>query len=278
MISLLSLKEGGGQLGSLLGAYIVPEFLSLILGEVSSDADMVDADSLDEGIYGISEIFDRRIPSGRKKPIEGGSSDDPSSFGEELKGLVSLVSGDFAVAAGVGVCNGDRLARILDRLDGRSFSTVGKIDEDAETVHFAHRVDPEIAQPIITSLIASIADEVALVKSELDDEDSKRTEQLNAPQIILDRRRVLPTQNDTHSTIFFSLQDVLNRSNLADHISPFIESDLPLRDVIHRLLEVLPRNQGCVDRRQATHPQALKDSRTVPIAYVEGVNDDGIVI
>ena len=98
-------------------------------------------------------------------------------FGQQLESVFLLVARVVVEAAGVGVGDGDRLLRHLDGLHGGFGAHVGQVDEDAQPVHFTHRIHAEVAQAAVEPLPATAPQQVGLVIGELDDPNPQGQEQ-----------------------------------------------------------------------------------------------------
>ena len=52
-----------------------------------------------------------------------------------------------------------------------------QVDEDTQLVHDLHGVEPEVAQPVVDAFVAPVAQQVALVVSDLNDPDAQVVEE-----------------------------------------------------------------------------------------------------
>ena len=61
------------------------------------------------------------------------------------------------VRLGVRVRAGHRLLGHLDCVQRRALAHVGQVDQDAEPIHLANRVDAEVADAVVAALVAAVA-------------------------------------------------------------------------------------------------------------------------
>ena len=85
-------------------------------------------------------------------------------------------------------------------------------------------------------------------------------------------------KNDAYLAGLLGLVDVLHRTDLEERVLELLEAVEPGSDVVERGAVVLPDGNGGIDGGHAPGVQAAIDGGTLPIADVEAVNDDGLVI
>ena len=208
---------------------------------------------------------------------EGGGADDAPFFGEGDKGFLILVAPVAAEGAGVGVGDGDRLLGDLDGVKRRLRADVRQVDDDSEPVHFAHRVDAEVAEACVVPLPATAAEQVGLVVGHLDHPHPEGEEDPEAVEVVLYRRGVLETEDYPGPAELLGGVDVGGLLHLQDVVA-LAKAPHPGRQVGHGLQEVLPRRHRGVDGGDVAGPQPLEHGVALPVADVETVYHDRLVV
>ena len=173
---------------------------------------------------------------------------------------------------------GDRLLGGLDGLQSRLVADVREVDQDAQLVHDANGVPAEVAKPVVHSLVAPVAEQVALVVRHLDDPDAELVEECEAVQVVLDGRRVLPAQEDRGPAVALGLEHVVGGPALRQGVGALVEPAEPAGDVVHRVTEPFPDGDGRVDGGDPADMQALVDVGAAPRADVQPVDHDRLVV
>lgn len=83
-------------------------------------------------------------------------------------------------------------------------------------VHLSARIRAKVTEPVVVALPATVPEQVALVIGELDYADAQPVEEVQPVQVILDRRGVLPSKDDTSLAATLGIQDVLSAGDLRE--------------------------------------------------------------
>ena len=201
----------------------------------------------------------------------------PPFSASSLSASSFLVARVAAETAGVGVGDDDRLLGHFDGVHGGFRADVGQVDDNAQPVHFPHRIHPEVAQAAVEPLPAAAPQQIGLVIGELDDSHPQGQKQPQAVQLVLYGRGVLKSQDDSGLSQLLGGVDIGRFLDLQDVLA-LAKTPHPAGQVSHGLLEVFPGGHGGVDGGDVTGPQALEHGIALPVADAQAVDHDGFVI
>ena len=156
-----------------------------------------------------------------------GRADDAALFGHELDGLVCLVAAVLVVRLRIGMGYGHGLVGDVDGVHRGGDAYVREVYEDSDAVHLLDRVDPEVGEAAVLPLHAAVSQQIALVVRDLGDAYSEAVEQLEPVEAVLDRRGVLPAEDDSGLALALGSVDVLNGLDLQDAGGALTEPDQP---------------------------------------------------
>ena len=172
---------------------------------------------------------------------------------------------------------GDRLRRMRHRVRARPRADVGEVHEHPAAVHLVDHVAPEIREPAVARLPASAAHEVLRIVGELHHPHSEVPEHFDELGPVLERRGVLPAQDDAGASLALRTPDVAGAVHLNQQILVLVEPPLPARDVLHGGAETLPDRAGAV---RGGHPARahLLEHGPAPLRDDQPVDQDRVLV
>ncbi len=132
-----------------------------------------------------------------------------------------------------------RPGRGRDRRGGRPRAAVAEVDGDAEGVHPGHGLASELADPGIPRLEAPVANQIAGVVGQLDDEDAELAEGVEPAEVALDHLGVLEAQDQAERAVLAGARDVVVPAHDRQELRVLRRLAGPQRDVPHRGFEVV---------------------------------------
>ena len=113
---------------------------------------------------------------------------------------------------------------------------------------------------------------------ELDDPHAKLVEDGQPREVVLDGRGVLEAQYHPNLAFALGAAYIVDAPDLHHRAAVLFEPRRPLRDLVQRLLKALPSGDGGVYRRNAADGEVLVHAGAIPVADVQPIDDDGLVI
>ena len=139
----------------------------------------------------------------------------------------------------VGVGDRDRARRELGRLDRRAIGRVAHVDDEPDTVHLADDLATHAGDAGVLGLVAAGGEQGLVVVGQLHEPRAERVADLDEPDVVLDRTRVLEAEEDRRAVARASRVDVGGRPPRQDQVRVPDEALVPRLDVRHRLAKAL---------------------------------------
>src|SRR3546814_20080035 len=121
-----------------------------------------------------------------------------------------------------------------------------KINQNAETVHLGDHLPPESGQTAAGFLHAAGANQVLRIVRELGHTNAQIIEDWEEVQPVLDRRCVLPSENDADAALLSRLFGVADTPHRPYEIGMPLEALFPRRDPPDRFASILPDTAGAI--------------------------------
>ena len=173
--------------------------------------------------------------------------------------LVGLIAERRMKVTGVGVGNNDRLLRIVDRFQRGTLGAVRHIDHHADSVHLADDLLPKAGQPAVLLLVATTGEQALIVVGELHDHEAEATHHLHQTDLVLDRRAILRTKNDTDAPFGLGAVNISRLIYRPDQIGVRLEALVPFAKTRQGLAGVLVVGNRDVHRIETAFVHLLED-------------------
>ena len=228
-------------------AHPLDDRVRLVLAEVRADADALGADAVRESRRHLAERFERAVRAVLQVMRVEGEPQHAPRPGERREHPIRLVAPRGPPRGRVGVADGDRPLRKLDRFEGRALARMGHVDDHAEPIHLADHLAAHAGHACVLVLPPARAEQRLVVVAELHEAQAERVQRLDEAQIGLHRGRVLGSEHDGGAARGARALDIGGRAGGEDQVLMGREAPVPFHDAIDRLAEVL-----VVDHRACT--------------------------
>src|SRR5690606_20298328 len=114
-----------------------------------------------------------------------------------------------------------------------------------------------------------------VVIGELHETDTEAVPNFNERQIVLDRRRILETEDHRGAAVLLCAAYIIGRIRRADQVGEIPKPPIPLADIGDRLAEILMIADRDVDRRDTARVQ-LPENLLRPVAVLQAVDEEAI--
>lgn len=154
---------------------------------------------------------------------------------------------------------------------------MAEIAQNADPIHFRDHVVTEIGQPAIAGFITARADKILGVVGHLHHTDTGVLENFDEPELVLERRDILETEDDSDFSLALGAANVFGSTGLDDQIAMSAKPPIPTSYVGHGGAKVLPTRTGTIGRRQPAPAHVLKHIRT-PVGDDQAIDDNRVVM
>ena len=150
---------------------------------------------------------------------------------------------------------------------------MGKIDENAQTVHFLDHLQAEIGKPGVKTFQTALTRVIGFHIGELDDSNTQGVKDGKEIKIILDGRNILKAQNDAGFIGIFGCPDIIGRAYRDDQIGMFFKSPLPPDDIFYGLSEIFQHTHRAVNRGESPPAHSFKHG-PAESGYFQTIDND----
>src|SRR5690606_21329856 len=193
---------------------------------IGTEAKMLDADHLGGLRHHGAEFLDRRLAAADMQWIKA-EAQHAARPRIGLDQVVALVANAGMKGFRVGVRDRDRPFRNLDRFEPGALAAMRDIDDHADPVHLADDLATEPRNPAVVLFVTRAADEALVIVRQLHDPDAQLVEHLDQPDIVLDRRRLLESEDDRRSARLLRVPDFRGAAAWTDDIAVILEEPVP---------------------------------------------------
>jgi hypothetical protein len=133
-----------------------------------------------------------------------------------------------------------------------------EVDDEAEPVHLADDQAPHPGEAAVMGLLPAGAEQGLIVIGQLHEAQPERVQHLDEAEIVLDRQRVLETEEDRRATRRPRPVDIGGRAPEQDQIRMVAKAGVPVDEMLHGFAERLVIGHRGMDGREPARPHLLE--------------------
>ena len=133
------------------------------------------------------------------------------------------------------------------------------VDHHADPVHLADDLLPKAGQPTVLLLVATAGEQALIVVGELHNHEAEATHHLHQTDLVLNRRTILCTKNDTDAPFCLGAVNISRLIYGPDQIRVRLEALVPLTEAGQGLAGVLVVGNRDVHRIETALVHLLED-------------------